>query len=89
LGWDRHPDIAAFDLELPFLALAIASVTWYGGTGPSVLAVALSAASFTFFVTEPLYSLEVSSRDLPYFFVFIALAVIVASLITVRKRIEV
>jgi len=76
------------DLELPLLALAIAPITWYGGTGPSVLAVVLSAAGFTYFVTEPLYVFEISGSDLPYFFVFIAWAVIVAWFVSVRKRIE-
>ena len=76
------------DLELPLFALAIALVTWYGGIGPSVLTVVLSAACFSYFVTEPLYSFEVSSRDLPYFILFIAWAVIIASFVTVRKRIE-
>jgi signal transduction histidine kinase len=76
------------DLELPLFAMVIALVTWYGGVGPSVLTVVLSAASFTYFVTEPLYSFEISSGDLPYFFLFIAWAVIIASFVTIRKRIE-
>jgi signal transduction histidine kinase len=82
----RHYDFR--DLELPLLALAIALVTWYGGIGPSVLAVVLGAACFTYFFTEPLYVFEISSSDLPYFFVFIAWAVIVAWFVSVRKRIE-
>jgi signal transduction histidine kinase len=76
------------DLELPLFALAIALVTWYGGIGPSVLAVVLSAGCFTYFVTEPLYSFEISSGDLPYFFVFMAWAIVIASFVAVRKRIE-
>jgi K+-sensing histidine kinase KdpD len=76
------------DLELPLLAMAIALVTWYGGIGPSVLAVVLSAACFSYFVTEPLYSFEVSSTDLPYFILFVVWAVIIASFVSVRKRIE-
>ncbi len=64
--------------ELPLFDLAIVVATWYAGVGPSVLAVVLSAACFDYFFTEPLYSFEVSTEDLPRFFVFIAFAAITA-----------
>jgi K+-sensing histidine kinase KdpD len=76
------------DVELPVLTVAIALTTWYAGAGPSVLAVLLSSACFDYFFTEPLYSFDVSSRDLPYFFIFVAWAAIVASFSAVRRRIE-
>jgi K+-sensing histidine kinase KdpD len=76
------------DVEVPVLALSIALTTWYAGTGPSVLAIVLSTACFDYFFTEPFYSFSVSSKDLPYFFVFTAWAVIVSSFSAVRRRIE-
>jgi signal transduction histidine kinase len=76
------------DVELPVLTVAIAFTTWYAGAGPSVLAVLLSSACFDYFFTGPLYSFEISSRDLPYFFIFVAWAGIVASFSAVRRRIE-
>src|SRR5262252_5018228 len=76
------------DVEVPVLALSIALTTWYAGTGPSVLAIVLSAACFDYFFTEPFYTLSITSRDLPYFFIFIAWGVIVASFSAVRRRIE-
>jgi signal transduction histidine kinase len=76
------------DVELPVLTLAIALTTWYAGAGPSVLAVLLSSACFDYFFTVPLYSFDVSGRDLPYFFIFVAWAAIVASFSAVRRRIE-
>jgi len=76
------------DVELPVLTLAIALTTWYAGAGPSVLAVLLSSACFDYFFTEPLYSFGVSGRDLPYFFIFVVWAAIVASFSAVRRRIE-
>jgi signal transduction histidine kinase len=76
------------DVELPVLALSIALTTWYAGTGPAVLAIVLATACFNYFFAEPIYSFAVSSRDLPYFFVFLAWAVIVASFAAVRRRIE-
>jgi signal transduction histidine kinase len=76
------------DVELPVLTIAIAFTTWYAGAGPSVLAVLLSAISFDYFFLEPFYSLDISARDLPYFFIFVGWAAIVASFSAVRRRIE-
>jgi signal transduction histidine kinase len=76
------------DVQLPVLTVAIALTTWHAGAGPSVLAVLLSSACFDYFFTEPLYSFAISPRDLPYFFIFVAWAAIVASFATVRRRIE-
>ena len=76
------------DVELPVFDLAIVVITWYAGVGPAVLAVVLSTACFNYFFTEPLYSFEVSREDLAYFFVFAALAAIIAWFVAVRRRIE-
>lgn len=76
------------DVGLPLLALSIGIVTWYAGIGPSVLAVVLSAFAFNYFFTEPIYSFAVSRNDLPYFFIFVVWAVLVAGFATVRRRIE-
>jgi signal transduction histidine kinase len=76
------------DVEVPVLALSIALTTWYAGTGPSVLAIALSTACFDYFFTEPFYSFSISSKDLPYFLVFVSWGAIVASFSAVRRRIE-
>jgi signal transduction histidine kinase len=76
------------DVELPALTVAIAFTTWYAGAGPSVLAVLLSSACFDYFFTEPRYSFDISVRELPYFFIFVAWAGIVASFSAVRRRIE-
>jgi len=66
------------DLELPILSLAVAVATWYGGLGPSVLAVLLSMAAFNYFFTEPYFSFYVSRTDIPYFLTFVLWAIIVA-----------
>jgi signal transduction histidine kinase len=66
------------DAELLLFGSAIVVTTWCAGVGPSVLAVALSAACFIYFFAEPIYSFEVSRQGLPYFFVFIAFAGITA-----------
>jgi signal transduction histidine kinase len=76
------------DIELPVLTVAIALTTWYAGAGPSLLAVVLSSVCFDYFFIEPLYSFDISTRDLPYFLIFIAWAGVVASFSEVRRRIE-
>ena len=76
------------DVELPMLNLAIALTTWYAGIGPSVLAIVLSVACFNYFFAEPIYSFEVSTSDLPYFFVFITWAFIVAWFSAAGRRVE-
>jgi K+-sensing histidine kinase KdpD len=76
------------DVELPLFELGIVVATWYAGTGPSVLAVVLSAACYNYFFIEPLYSFEISNEDLPSFVLFTASAAIVAWFVAVRRRIE-
>jgi len=76
------------DIEVPIVLLAIGVVTWYAGNGPAVLAVLLSSITFDYLFVEPLYSLYVSPRDLPYFLVFVLGALVVSSFSAVRRRIE-
>jgi signal transduction histidine kinase len=76
------------DVEAPLFTLSIAVVTWYAGTGPSVLAILLSTALFDFFFTEPLYSFAISGRDLPWFLIFVLGGTIFALFAAVRRRAE-
>jgi K+-sensing histidine kinase KdpD len=76
------------DVELPLFELAIVLVSWFAGLGPSVLAVVLSSACFNYYFSEPLYSFEVSTADIPNFALFVIWAIIVASFVNVRRRIE-
>jgi K+-sensing histidine kinase KdpD len=76
------------DVEMPVFTVAIALTTWYAGSGPSVVAVVFSSACFDYFFTEPLYSFEITSGELHYYFIFVAWGAIVASFGTVRRRAE-
>jgi signal transduction histidine kinase len=75
-------------VELPAFTLAIAFVSWYAGGRPSALAVVLSATSFNYFFTEPLYSLYISASEIPYFIIFVVWAVIIAAFASARRRAE-
>jgi signal transduction histidine kinase len=76
------------DVEMPLFGLAIVVATWYAGVGPSVLAVALSAACFDYFFTEPFFAFTISGPDLANFFLFVICGIIAASFVAVRRRIE-
>jgi light-regulated signal transduction histidine kinase (bacteriophytochrome) len=76
------------DVGVPLFTLAIAFVTWYAGSGPSALAVALAATAFNYFFTEPIHTLYVSAGEIPYFVIFVAWAVIIAVFAAVRRRAE-
>jgi K+-sensing histidine kinase KdpD len=76
------------DAALPIFCLSIAVATWGAGIGPSVLAIVLSTACFNYFFVEPIYSYEISSRELPFFLVFVVWAVIVAWFAATQRAIE-
>jgi signal transduction histidine kinase len=76
------------DVELPVLSLGVAIATWYAGVGPSVLAILLSTMFFNYFFIEPIHSYAVTTKDLPYFLIFLAWAVLVAWFSTVSRRTE-
>jgi K+-sensing histidine kinase KdpD len=76
------------DAEVPLLTLAIAITTWYAGNGPAVVAILLSVMGFDYFFIEPFYSLEMDTRDLPYFFIFALCGLIIAVFSAVRRRVE-
>lgn len=66
-------------LKVPIISLAIGLPAWYAGTGPAALAVALCVLLYDYFFVPPLYSLNVSLDEVPYFLGFIVWAVIVGS----------
>ena len=76
------------DVAVPILTFAIAITTWYAGNGPAVTAIVLSALCFDYFFTEPYYSFAITSRDLPYFFIFTIWGLTVAGFSAVRHGIE-
>jgi light-regulated signal transduction histidine kinase (bacteriophytochrome) len=62
--------------------------TWYGGIGPSVLAVLLCTASFNYFFVEPFFTFYVAAADAPYFLTFVGWAALIAIFSAVRRRVE-
>src|SRR3954453_17442959 len=58
---------------------AVLLATWFGGTGPGLVAVLLSTLSINYFFTEPLFAFEFSIRDVPTTVAFLFSAVIISS----------
>jgi PAS domain S-box-containing protein len=76
------------DVEVPLFLFAVALSAWYGGTGAAVLALLLSCIVFDYFFVEPLYTLDVSASDLPYYLTFASFASLVTWFSAVRRRVE-
>ena len=67
---------------------AVLLSTWYGGTGPGLLAVLLSTLSINFFFTEPFFEFQFSVQDIPTTVAFLLSALIISSWSAARQRAE-
>ena len=76
------------NVEVPLFLFAVALTAWYAGSGPATLGVVLSIVLFDFFFVPPLYTLNVTADQIPYFIVFISFACLVAWFSAVRRRVE-
>src|SRR6266487_164629 len=80
--------LEGFGVRVSFFFPAVLLSTWFGGTGPGLLAVLLSTLSINFFFTEPFLTFQFSVRDIPTTVAFLASALIISSWITARQRAE-
>src|SRR6266550_3056634 len=80
--------LEGFGVRVSFFFPAVLLSTWFGGTGPGLLAVLLSTLSINFFFTEPLLAFQFSVRDIPTTVAFLASALIISSWSTARQRAE-
>lgn len=66
LGWLGRealtPGIGPTALPFIFFFPAVAIAAWFGGLGPGILAVALSALEANWFFTEPIHAFSIASR---------------------------
>src|SRR5580658_4888932 len=60
----------------PLFLCAIAIAAWYAGPGPAILALAFSFLTLDYFFIEPLYSLRMTSEDIPHFVIFVLFALL-------------
>jgi PAS domain S-box-containing protein len=75
-------------MQVPLFLFAAAITSWYADAGAAVVALVLSCWGFDYFFVEPLYKLDITSTDLPYFISFAAFALLVSWFASVRRRVE-
>src|SRR5438045_8392856 len=66
-----------YTFRTPLFLPAILLSTWYGGTGPGLLAVLLSTLSINFFILEPRLAFSFSFRDAVHLAVFLFSALLI------------
>ena len=77
-----------YTFRTPLFFPAILLSTWFGGTGPGLLAVLLSTLSINFFILNPTLKFEFGLHDIPHLVVFLLTALLISSWSTARKRAE-
>src|SRR5438874_1631839 len=77
-----------FGVRVSLFFPAVLLATWFGGTGPGLLAVLLSILSINFFFTEPFFAFEFSVSDIPTTVAFLFSALVISSWSSTRKRNE-
>src|SRR6266478_10067848 len=77
-----------YTFRTPLFLPAILLSTWYGGTGPGVLAVLLSTLSINFFILEPKFAFSFTFRDAVHLAVFLFSALLISSWSAGRRRVE-
>src|SRR6266699_2711907 len=80
--------LESFGVRTSLFFPAVLLATWFGGTGPGLLAVLLSILSINFFFTEPFFAFEFSVRDIPTTVAFLFSALVISSWSSARKRNE-
>ncbi len=77
-----------YTFRTPLFLLAILISTWFGGTGPGLLAVLLSTLSINFFILDPRFAFSFSFRDAVHLAVFLFTALLISSWSAGRRRVE-
>src|SRR5207237_9136107 len=77
-----------YTFRTPLFLPAILLSTWFGGTGPGLLAVVLSTLSINFFILEPKFAFSFSFRDAVHLAVFLFSALLISSWSAGRRRAE-
>ena len=72
----------------PLFWIAIAITAWYTDLGPTILALVSSFLTVDYFFIEPIYSLRITSEDIPHFLIFALFASLVTRFAAVRRRVE-
>ncbi|MFZ3374184.1 MAG: PAS domain S-box protein [Chthoniobacterales bacterium] len=80
--------LRGFSVRTSLFFPAVLLSTWFGGTGPGLLAVLLSTLSINFFFTEPPFQFQLGVQDIPHTVAFLFAALVISSWSSARKRAE-
>jgi PAS domain S-box-containing protein len=83
-----HVSLENYVFRTPFFFAAVLLSSWFGGTGPGLLAVLLSALSINFFFLEPKFSFSFGIQDIPHLVAFLFTALLVSYWSNTRGRAE-
>ena len=72
----------------PLFFGAIVISTWFGGTGPGLLAVVLATSLLDYYFISPVYGLTLRTSDIPYLAQFVLPAMLSGWFTTKRKEAE-
>jgi PAS domain S-box-containing protein len=75
-------------VEFTIFLFAIVITVWYGRMQAAIFALVLACLVFNYFFTEPLHTLYVTPSELPYYFIFVFFASLLAWFTAVRRRVE-
>src|SRR5271155_556860 len=74
------------DPSVSLLLCAIILVAWVGGTGPAILATALTLLAFAYFFLQPTHSFALQPREVPRLVLFAIAALFVMWLSAAQRR---
>jgi PAS domain S-box-containing protein len=80
--------VQGFGVRTSLFFPAVLLATWFGGTGPGLLAVVLSTLSINFFFRQPPFQFQLGPQDIPHTVAFLFTALLISSWSTARKRAE-
>jgi PAS domain S-box-containing protein len=80
--------LQGYAFRTPLFFPAILLSTWFGGTGPGLFAVLLSALSINFYFLEPRFQFSFGAHDIPHLASFLFSALVVSSWSNMRGRAE-
>src|ERR1700738_2674988 len=83
-----HVSLESYVFRTPLFFAAVLLSSWFGGTGPGLLAVLLSALSINFFFLEPKLSFSFGLQDIPHLVTFLFTALLVSYWSNTRARAE-
>src|SRR3984893_15709168 len=83
-----HVSLESYVFRTPFFFAAVLLSSWFGGTGPGLLAVVLSPLSINFFFLEPKLSFSFGLQDIPHLITFLFTALLVSYWSNTRGRAE-